>query len=266
LGAVSRSDLKRFLRALAAVLDQHRVRRPKAIVLAAGLGRRFGARTKTWPKCLIPLGDPRRTLLGRYFSSFRRGGIRDVTIVVGHLERKIRAFCRRHAQGLRVRFVRNPRFQRGSILSLARAARQLDGSVLIMDADVFYPAEALEKLLSSDQKSAFLLDTRAHGRGEEMMVQRRGHRLWAVRKKTDPSLVPVGEATGIVKLAGRDADALRRILARMTRNGLRDAEYEDSYCELMKKRRLGFVDMGGAFWTEMDSERDLRKILTHAPA
>jgi 2-aminoethylphosphonate-pyruvate transaminase len=262
LGAVRGSDLERFLRELGRTLARHRARRPKAIVLAAGRGRRFGARTKTWPKCLIPLGSPDRTLLGRYFSSFRRSGVRDVVLVVGHLEPKIRAFCRRHAHGLRVRFVRNPRFKRGSILSLARAGSELRDNVLIMDADVFYPHEALERLLGSDKKSAFLVDTRARGRGEEMMVQRRGGRLWSIRKKLDPSLAPVGEATGILKLSGQDAALLRRILERMTKGGVRDAEYEDSYCELMKRRRLGWVDTGGAFWSEMDSEHDLKKILS----
>lgn len=233
----------------------------RAIVLAAGVGRRFGPATSNLPKCLIPLGLPGRTLLSRYLESFRALGIRDVVIVCGHRREKIIRACVRDGAGLDIRFVVNRRFRRGSIVSLYAASRRLDSDVLIMDADVYFPAEALRRLLRSRQKSAFLLDRRSTSAGEEMMVMSKGGRLAAVSKKTVPGLRIVGEATGILKLSAADAAELRKILSGFIRRKILDVEYEETYTRLLRDRKVGFVDVGGLFWREMDFPEDLRAIL-----
>jgi choline kinase len=259
LGDVRAADLDRLVRLIGRVAGKP-APAPKAVVLAAGVGRRFGERTRAIPKCLLPLGGG-RTLLSRYLDSFRRCGIRDVVIVVGHLERLIREACRRHGAGLRIRFVRNPDFRRGSVLSLHRAGRELDRDVLVMDADVFFPPEALERLLSA-KGSAFLLDPRSKSGGEEMMLMARNGRPVRISKKTDPSLSILGEATGIVKLERADARELKKILADFYREGILDVEYEEAYCRLLERRKIGTVGMEGLFWSEIDFEEDLEKVLS----
>ena len=183
---MSSSALRRFLSKLGRLLPPP-PRRPKAIVLAAGVGRRFGEAARRTPKCLLPLGGG-QTLLGRYLDSFRQAGVRDVVIVRGHLKEKIAGECRRRGAGLKIRFIDNPDYTRGSILSLFRASRELDGPVLIMDADFYFPPAALDRLLASDKPSAFLVDTRSISTGEEMMVLAKNGRLASITKKPDPAL------------------------------------------------------------------------------
>lgn len=231
--------------------------RTKVILLAAGRGRRFGKRTARLPKCLIPLGTG--NLLSRYLAAFRRLGLREVVVVVGHEKELIVRECAEEGRGLSIKFLINPFYKEGSIVSLRTAAPEMRGSCLIMDADVWFSPAQLKPLLDSP-KSAFLLDPRSKSAGEEMIVMRKGRRLVRVSKKTDPRLEPVGEATGFFKTSARDSLLLAGILERMVASGRRDVEYEEAYNELMKKSRVGFKKISG-FWTEMDFEEDRSRIL-----
>src|SRR3989338_4033548 len=102
------------------------------ILLAAGVGRRFGPQTKKTPKCLIPLGKNQETLLSRYFESFRELGLKRVVAVVGHQKEKVQKACQQLGLGMDIRFITNPRYTKGSIVSLYSAREELDEDCLIM--------------------------------------------------------------------------------------------------------------------------------------
>ena len=54
----------------------------KAIILAAGRGRRMGRMTRSLPKCLLKIGG--MTLLDRQIHALRGAGIREIGIVTGY--------------------------------------------------------------------------------------------------------------------------------------------------------------------------------------
>ncbi len=256
LGDIKKSDLKRFLTSFEKIVGVDRARSPEAIVLAAGAGKRLGSLTRVTPKCLVPLSKD-ACLLKRYLETFRSLGLKEVTIVVGHQKEKILRAASKWGRGLKLRFVVNPDYCRGSILSLYRASHRLTRQVLIMDADVFFPAEALAQLIDSKESSAFLIDPRSKSSGEEMMLMAKKGSPWSISKKTDPSLDILGEATGIVRLDGPAARSLSKILDKFYRRDDLDREYEDAYCELLKQRKIGTVSMDGLFWSEIDFQEDL---------
>ena len=88
----------------------------KAIILAAGVGKRLSASYATSPKCLIEIGG--QTLLHRYLMSLRSVGIHCFDMVVGYKQEMIRAAVAADACGVRVNFLVNEQFHRGSISSL----------------------------------------------------------------------------------------------------------------------------------------------------
>ena len=250
----------------------------KVILLAAGRGRRFGRRTAVTPKCLIPIGPHGENLLSRYLSSFRSLRLRDIVIVIGHEKEKIIRKCatlqrrvpacrtgrrrgRKKNPGLSIRFVTNPDYKKGSIVSLCSAESEMTDDCLVMDADVYFEARALKKLLRA-RRTSFLLDPRSKSTGEEMMVMAKDGRLMRVSKKADPKLKVVGEAVGFFKIKKDDARQLAQILRKMVHSGKTGVEYEESYNELMKKVKVGFEKITG-FWTEMDFDKDLKKIKRH---
>lgn len=178
---------------------------------------------------------------------------------MGHEKAKIIRECSKKGLGLSIRFIENADYAQGSVLSLFKASRELDDNCLIMDADVFFPANALKRLVRSKHKSAFLIDPRSRSSGEEMMVMAQKNRVVRIAKKTDPSLEILGEAVGFLKIAKSDAKILREILKNFVRSGKTTVEYEDSYNALLQKRKIGLEKIH-EFWTEMDFEEDLKKI------
>ncbi len=261
LGEVSENDLRRFAAVYRQLAGKPKSA-PKAIVLAAGVGKRFGARTKALPKCLIPLGNSGETLLKRYLDAFRENNIKEAVIVVGHEKNQIIQAAKKHGAGLKIRFVTNREYRKGSVLSLHTAGKYLNSEVIVMDADVFFPAPMLGRLLEG-WGSVFLLDEHAKENGEEMMLRVKNGRALAITKPKVPGLKPIGEATGIVKFSKTDAIELRKILNDFARRKNDLVEYEDAYCKLLQKRKIGWVPTQGYFWTEMDFEEDLQKISDH---
>ncbi len=232
----------------------------KVIVLAAGIGKRFGKRTKTIPKCLIQLDREGNHLLSRYLRTFLDLDLRDITIVVGHKRHLIEKACEKWRKHLNIHFLFNKKYRQGSVLSLHRAKKVLRQGALIMDADVFFLKRTLEKLLRSKNRSAFLVDRNARSTGEEMMLMAKRKRPFAISKKPDPGLQILGESIGFLKLDSKDAPILCKILEDLVRQGFTHVEYEESYNRFMKEKRVGVVSIGDAFWTEMDFEHDLEKI------
>ena len=62
----------------------------KAFLLAAGLGTRMGAITRTTPKCLLPVAG--KPLLGRWFDLLARAGVTSVLVNTHHLPEPVRAY------------------------------------------------------------------------------------------------------------------------------------------------------------------------------
>src|SRR6059058_5638011 len=126
----------------------------KAILLAAGVGKRLWPVTQHHPKCLIELGG--RTLLLRYLEALAGVGIKQAVVVVGYKQDMIRAAVGTGGCGVEVRYLVNEQYQRGSMTSLWLARAELDDDVLIMDADVLFHRQLLptHRILLADRLAA----------------------------------------------------------------------------------------------------------------
>ncbi|MFQ5521603.1 MAG: NTP transferase domain-containing protein, partial [Candidatus Methylomirabilia bacterium] len=116
----------------------------KAIILAAGVGRRLAPWTDRQPKCLLSVGG--RPLLERMLAALDTLAIPEAFLVVGHCQEQIRARIGPRFRAVRVSYVENPEYVKGSLASLWSARMALSGHCLIMDADVLFPTELLKRL------------------------------------------------------------------------------------------------------------------------
>jgi L-glutamine-phosphate cytidylyltransferase len=113
----------------------------KAIIVAAGRGRRLGGNTDQVPKCMVRVGG--RPILHWQLGALAAAGIRDVTIVRGYLGERI------DAGEFPVRFVENPEWQRNNILaSLMHAERELGGGCYFSYCDIVYAPAAVHALVA----------------------------------------------------------------------------------------------------------------------
>ena len=112
-----------------------------AVILAAGMGVRMGPRGTITPKGLITLGGA--SLVAQSVASLRDWGAGRIVIITGHLaEHYSAAFA-----GTDVELVHNPDYATtGSLLSLATALKHVDGPCVILESDVIYAPQALEKV------------------------------------------------------------------------------------------------------------------------
>lgn len=225
-----------------------------AIILAAGVGKRFGAEMNDRPKALLEVGG--ETLIARLVRQLREGGVAKIVIVVGHrgelIEQELGS-----VPG--VSFLHNPEYRRGAILSLWTAREHLGGPALVMDADVFLPSEMMLRLLRSTNENCFLLDGSASATGEEQMLHVRNGRVTDIARKPRGEYDLLGESVGFLRLGADGARVLRELLDARVAAGVKDIEHEEVYPELLSRVVTGFERVDDLDWTEIDFPEDLER-------
>jgi L-glutamine-phosphate cytidylyltransferase len=229
----------------------------KAVILAAGVGKRLWSVTQYRPKCLIEIGG--RSLLHRYLESLAGVGIRRAEIVVGYKQEMIRAAVEQDSYGVNVTFLVNEQFHRGSISSLWIAQTALDDDTIVMDADVLFHPEILRRLVSSSCENALLMDETIKQTGEECMVVVEGGRVIALTKKMPERYDYAGEGVGFLRVRHADASRVVSSLRGYIDKGSWDMEYEDALLEYFQDVRVGYERIGGLPWTEIDFIEDVTK-------
>ncbi len=115
----------------------------KAIILAAGRGKRLYPYTKYIPKCLLDIGGV--TILEHQINSIRDCGIDEVVIVIGFGFEKVENFLRTYdGLGLKIRTLYNPFYQTtNSLISLWIARGEMDQDIVVMNGDFCRPMSSI---------------------------------------------------------------------------------------------------------------------------
>lgn len=229
----------------------------KAVILAAGRGRRLDVVTRHRPKCLIDVGG--KPLLYRYFDALARLGVTRICMVVGYKQEHVREAVASYPAKVDVTFLVNSDFQRGSIVSLWTAREFMDADVVIMDADVLFHPAVLERLLNSSHANALLMDETVTQHTEECMVVTRKGRVAALSKQVPDEYDLVGEGVGFLRVAQAAVPQLLRAVETRLRQGLLDMEYEDALADFFREVPVGVEKIGGLPWIEIDFPEDLER-------
>lgn len=229
----------------------------KALVLAAGVGKRLWTVTQHRPKCLIEIGW--RTLLHRYLDNLSSLGIQRADIVVGYKQDMIRKAVEADSCGVRVNFLVNEQFHRGSISSLWVARTALDDDMLVMDADVLFHREILRRLVQSPYPNALLMDDTVKQTGEECMVVAEGGRVTALTKKLPARYDHAGEGVGFLKVRHADTPHMVASMRIFVDREAWQMEYEDALIGFFREVKVGYEVIGGLPWTEIDFPEDIEK-------
>lgn len=126
------------------------MRRCRAVILAAGRGRRLRPLTDHRPKCLVSLGG--RALLDWQLDALRDAGIRDVAVVGGYRARQLRR------PG--VVALANPEWRRTAMVVSLLAARAWlrETSCVVAYGDIVYHRSVVEALLRTRADVAIAYD------------------------------------------------------------------------------------------------------------
>lgn len=239
----------------------------KAVMLAAGVGRRlYGDDRHQPPKALLMFDG--KTLLARHIELLVELGIEELVIVVGHRKSEIVAEAEVMAPKGFVRFLYNPRYRGGPVLSLwtAREVLRCGADILFMDADVLYHRHLLERLVASPHANCFLVDRDFEPGDEPVKLCITGGYPVEFGKKVAGAFDVVGEWPGFLKLAPAIAAKLADACQGFVDRGELAAPYEPAMREVLlaePKGTFGYEDITGVPWIEIDFPSDLLRAEKH---
>jgi choline kinase len=230
----------------------------KAIILAAGSGKRLRPLTDSTPKALIEIGG--RTLIEHSLANLGQCGVREAIIVIGHLGHVIRTRIGNSCLGLEICYVENPMFREsGSMYSLWLTRGQLDSDVVFMDADILYNRKILEVLLESEWMDCLSVGKLSQDSGEEVKVFVKDGLVRNIGKMAVSELECMGEYIGIVKLSESGIDLLLKRAEQYFVAHDKNLEYEDCMQMLCDVHDLHYEFFGDLSWTEIDVSADIER-------
>src|ERR1041384_7273292 len=249
----------------------------RAILIAAGRGKRLGPHTEEIPKCMVQVGA--KPILGWVWDAFRAAGIEELVVIRGYRGDVLEEFVRGLTPS--VEFVDNAEWQTNNILlSLACARRYIDRPCLISYSDIIFTPAVARAAVASSAEIALVIDrefrTIYEGRPEHPLDEGEVSDLMPdgsvarVGKRALPPAEAVGEYIGLTKLGARGVAAVGRPLEGLAKHydgrdhepfqraaTYRNAYLTDLWQDLIDRGlRVDPVFIDGS-WREIDTGQDL---------
>jgi choline kinase len=249
----------------------------KAIIVAAGRGKRLGVETDDIPKCMVKVGG--RPILHWQIEALAAAGVDDVVIVRGYLGDRISG----PAAGPKPRFVDNPEWANNNILtSLLYAEAEMSDGFLFTYSDIVFTREHARRVAGASAPVALIVDRRwrdaydgrtLHPVSEAELARVAGSgpdaTVLRVGKRQVPEDQATGEFSGLARFAPEGAAALRAVWHEALARGLdapfgaaatlRQAYLSDGLNGIAERGvALGAVLVDGG-WREIDTEQDLAR-------
>jgi len=121
----------------------------KALIIAAGLGSRLKKHTENLPKCMLDFGG--KTLLQRQLDSYKKCGIKDISLIRGYKKEKI------NYKG--IKYFENTDYKNNNILnSIFYADKVINGNIIISYSDILFNSSVVERTLDSNHDISVVVD------------------------------------------------------------------------------------------------------------
>lgn len=251
----------------------------RAILIAAGRGKRLGPHTEEIPKSMVQVGA--HPILGWVWKAFELAGIEELVVIRGYRGDVLEEFVR----GLvpRVHFVDNDEWQTNNVLlSMAKARAYFDQPCLVSYSDIIFTPPVARAAVESTADVGLVIDrdfrSIYEGRTEHPLEEGEVSDLMPdgsvarVGKKALPPAEAVGEYIGLCRLSERGAQAVGRSLDRLTQDFAgresepfqRAATYRNAYqTDLWQMMidtgmRIDPIFIEGQ-WREIDTGQDLER-------
>jgi choline kinase len=232
----------------------------RAIVLAAGQGKRLMPLTASEPKCLLPV-DGERPALEIQLRSLANGGVERATILVGFGADRVEHFLDTHpVPGLRVNTLYNPFYASTDNLVTCWLARHtMTEDFLILNGDTLFEDDVLHTVLAGPRTPITVTINRKSEYDEDDMK---------VTLDTDGRLCAIGkqialeathaESIGMLLFRGNGVKIWRDALERAVRHpDALNNWYLSVVNTLAQSIDIRTTAITGMWWQEVDSPDDL---------
>jgi choline kinase len=232
----------------------------KALILAAGMGKRLKPITDRIPKTLIKIED--KPILGHILTNIKECGIEDVLIVTGYRDELIHQYVGNGSKwGLNVNYCHNKSYNTTeNIFSVDLASKDLEGDdFILINADDLFSPFILWKLKEAQGDIVLAVDNQGTVGTEEMKVYTDGNgRITAVSKTLDP-VESYGEDIGIIKFSKTGGRAFLDTIKRIIKERGYHFYFQEAIHDLSTKDYpITYIKVGNEPWIEIDDHFDLK--------
>jgi len=224
----------------------------KAIILAAGLGKRLSSLTKEKPKSLLRVNG--ETILEYQKRVLQECGVENITIVTGYKSEKIE-----RTLGPNTGYIYNPFYAvTGSLVSLWFAKSEMKHGFIYLHGDVLFHKQILKKLLSTHSDISLVV-AKKQCVTEDMKVRVNSGQIIEINKSIEASEA-YGEFVGLAKFSRKGAKTLVTILEKIVREGNLTDYFEYAIQRLVNEgHKVHKCDVNNLPWVEIDFVEDFEK-------
>jgi len=244
----------------------------KALIIAAGLGSRLKKHTENLPKCMLDFGG--KTLLQRQLESYKKNGIKDISLVRGYKKEKINYKD--------IKYFENNDYKNNNILnSIFYAEKIINGNIIISYSDILFDPSVVERTLKSDHDISVVVDIdwrgyyvgrKDHPISEaENVIFNSNNEVEKIGKINTGKEEVHGEFIGMIKLSNRGTEIFKEHFHRLKKiywnkpfqraKIFQKAYLSDFIQELVDigiKVHCVIIESG---WKEIDTVEDYKKAL-----
>jgi choline kinase len=251
----------------------------RAILIAAGRGKRLGPHTEEIPKCMVDVAG--KPILGHVWDALAAQGVDELIVIRGYRGDVLEKFVRGLVKN--VTFVDNDEWQTNNVLlSMAKARAFFDQPTYVTYSDIVFTREVAAAAAASTAEIGLVIDRKFRdiyeGRTDHPLEEGEVADLLPdgtvarVGKKALPPADAVGEYIGLCRLGMRGAatvantlDALaKRFEGREDEPFQRAARYRNAYQTDLWQQLIDtglpihpvFID---GQWREIDTGQDLER-------
>jgi 2-aminoethylphosphonate-pyruvate transaminase len=227
-----------------------------AIIMAAGLGSRIAAFSRTAPKGFITVGG--QALVARSIAALAERGIRRIVIGTGHLAEDYQALARGVAD-VQVECVHNPDYARsGSLETFLLCARDLGCDFLSLESDLLYDPRMIDQVLATPFANSMLGSGQTDS-GDEVYIETDEDLNLVNLSKNKAALSHVdAELVGICKLGRHVPAAIEAWMASAGMQRPAQIHYEDGLVGIAGTVAV-HIEKTDLAWTEIDTPDHLAR-------
>ena len=229
----------------------------QAVIVAGGLGSRFGDRTKLMPKGFIEIEGI--SMVERSVKKLIEAGIEEIIIGTGHCSEYYDELAKKYHV---IRTVRNDNYENTSSMgTLEVCVPYIKGDFILLESDLIYDAVGLKVLQNDNRANVILASGKSNSHDEVYLAADENHILNEVSKNKEIIPNPAGELVGITKISKSCLEKMMEYYK--SSPDLIKLDYESALkyvsvnCEPVYVKKIEYYT-----WTEIDDESMLNRALT----
>lgn len=234
---------------------------PRALVLAAGVGRRLRPHTLTRPKGLVEIEGV--ALLHHQLMALLDAGVQDIVMVIGYRQAMLRESVESWSLGFRsIVWVNNPEYSTTNTLtSVHLAAPHMQGApFLLSNGDVWLARGALNRLERPADGAGLVVDPCVTLDEEAMKVRLNANAHVVSISKTMPVHSAYAESIGVYMFDAVSGDHFLSCVAQMFEQGHTHVFYEVALADALEQGlQMHPMHIDSEQWTEVDDVQDLKR-------